>query len=50
MTYKVYDEEGRVQKQADDYLINPLRLNVKLVQNDPETALNAKSTLMNLII
>ena len=36
-----YDESGRSTKQADDYLIKPIRLEVKLTQNDPEAALQA---------
>ena len=49
-TFNNYDESGRAIKQADDYLIIPLRLEVKLTQNDPQTALDSALPLMNLSV
>jgi len=33
--FSTYDEDGRITRQRDDYLIEPIRLEVKLTQNDP---------------
>lgn len=49
-TFSNYDESGRTIKQADDYLIIPIRLEVKLTQNDPQTALDAHKTLLHLFV
>ena len=46
----MYDKSGRIIKQADDYLVVPIRLEVKLTQNDPETALRARESLISLFI
>ena len=45
-----YDESGRCAPQAADYLIAPIRLEVKLTQNDPQSALEARKTLMSLFV
>ena len=37
--FNQFDQDGRSLKQVEDYLIKPIRLEVKLTQNDPETAL-----------
>ena len=46
--YDVFDEKGRVAHYADQYLISPLQLEVKMTQNEPETALKQKKTLMDI--
>lgn len=49
-TFSNYDESGRTIKQADDYLINPIRLEVKLTQNDPQSALETRKSLLSFFV
>ena len=48
--FNQFDEDGRSLKQVEDYLIKPIRLEVKLTQNDPETALEAQTALTALFV
>lgn len=48
--FSTYDEDGRITRQHDDYLIEPIRLEVKLTQNDPVKALKEKKTLTDVFI
>jgi len=49
-TYSSYTESGRIHKHEEDYLIAPIVLEIKLIQNDPEAALAAKESLINLFV
>jgi hypothetical protein len=48
--YSDYDEQGRITKQQEHYLIQPIRLGVKLIQNDPVEALKDQQALMNVFL
>ena len=50
LAFAIFDEKGRVSKQVDDYLVSPLTLKVKLVQNDPELAMAQKMSLLNFFV
>lgn len=45
-----FDANGRTVGYSDDYLIIPIRLSVKLTENDPQQALQAQQTLMSLFV
>jgi len=50
-TYSSYDDAtGRIHKHVEDYLVAPIRLEIKLTQNDPEVALANRQNLMNLLV
>lgn len=49
-TFSNYDDNGCCIKQADDYLVIPIRLEVKLTQTEPESALNGQKALMSFYI
>ena len=48
--FNQYDSSGRTLGYVDDYLIKPIRLSVKLTENDPQQALEAQMTLMSLFV
>lgn len=49
-TYSNYLETGRIIKHQEDYLIAPIQLEIKLTQNDPEMALQARKSLLQLFV
>ena len=49
-TYSQFMETGRIYKHQDDYLVAPILLEVKLIQNDPDIALQTRQALMQLMV
>jgi hypothetical protein len=45
-TYSNYESSGRIYKHQEDYLVAPIQLEIKLTQNDPDTALAARKSLL----